>query len=246
MIKRCKDSGANLIICQWGFDDEANHLLYANHLPAIRWVGGVEIELLAIATGARIIPRFEEIGQDKLGIAKSVSQISLGTTNDKMIQIKESKNSKAVTILVRGGNKTIVEEAKRCLHDALCVVRNLIRDNKIVYGGGSVELACALHIEDQANQEKSIQHYALRSFSDALESIAFSLSKNSGLNPIETVTKIKKEQLETKNPFIGVDALDMGINDMRKQGVFESLSSKKSQIQLATQVKINWFRCIKG
>jgi len=153
-----------------------------------------------------------------------------------MIQIKESKNSRAVTILVRGGNKTIVEEAKRCLHDALCVVRNLIKDNKIVYGGGSVELACALHVEEQANKEKSIQHYALRSFSDALESIAFSLSKNSGLNPIETVTKIKKEQLETNNPFIGVDALDMGINDMRKQGVFESLSSKKSQIQLATQV----------
>lgn len=132
MIKRCKDSGANLVICQWGFDDEANHLLYANELPAIRWVGGVEIELLAIATGARIIPRFEEISTDKLGLAKSVKQINLGTTSDRLIQVKEGKNSKAVTILVRGANKTIVDEAHRCIHDALCVVRNLIKDNKIV------------------------------------------------------------------------------------------------------------------
>lgn len=69
MVKRCKDSGATLIICQWGFDDEANHLLMANDLPAVRWVGGVEIELLAMATGARIVPRFEELKPEKLGQA---------------------------------------------------------------------------------------------------------------------------------------------------------------------------------
>lgn len=132
MVKKVKDSGADLAICQWGFDDEANHLLYANQLPAIRWVGGVEIELLAIATGARIVPRFEELSADKLGHANKVRMISLGTTSDKMIQIAEYKNSRAVTILVRGANKIIVDEAQRCIHDALCVVRNLIKDNNIV------------------------------------------------------------------------------------------------------------------
>lgn len=69
MVQRCKDVGAGLVICQWGFDDEANHLLYQMGLPAVRWVGGVEIELLAIATGARIVPRFEELSEDKLGFA---------------------------------------------------------------------------------------------------------------------------------------------------------------------------------
>merc|ERR1719223_1017865 len=83
MVQRCKDSGANLVVCQWGFDDEANHLLLTNKLPAIRWVGGVEIELLAIATGARIVPRFEELGPEKLGKAGSVKQIEFGTQNDK-------------------------------------------------------------------------------------------------------------------------------------------------------------------
>lgn len=69
MVRKCKDVGATLVICQWGFDDEANHLLYHMNLPAVRWVGGVEIELLAIATGARIVPRFEELAAEKLGFA---------------------------------------------------------------------------------------------------------------------------------------------------------------------------------
>lgn len=119
MISSVKDSGANVVLCQWGFDDEANHLLMHNELPAVRWVGGVEIELIAIATGGRIIPRFQEITADKLGHAGVVKEIVFGTTGDKMVIIEECKNSKAVTILVRGGNKMIVAEAQRCLHDAI-------------------------------------------------------------------------------------------------------------------------------
>lgn len=80
MVKKVKDSGANVVLCQWGFDDEANHLLMQNHLPAVRWVGGVEIELIAIATGGRIVPRFEEITPEKLGKAGCVKEISFGTS----------------------------------------------------------------------------------------------------------------------------------------------------------------------
>jgi T-complex protein 1 subunit epsilon len=87
MVKRVKDSGANVVLCQWGFDDEANHLLYQNDLPAVRWVGGVEIELLAIATGAKIVPRFEEITPDKLGRAGHIKEMSFGTSNDRVILI---------------------------------------------------------------------------------------------------------------------------------------------------------------
>jgi T-complex protein 1 subunit epsilon len=104
MVKKCKDSGANVVLCQWGFDDEANHLLMHHHLPAVRWVGGVEIELIALATGARIVPRFEEITPEKLGRAGKVKEISFGTSNDKVILIEECANSKAVTILIRGGS----------------------------------------------------------------------------------------------------------------------------------------------
>lgn len=113
-------------------------------MPAVRWVGGGDIELLAMATGARIIPRFEEISSKKLGSAGKIREIAFGTTNERMLVVEDCKNCKAVTIFVRGGNKMIVEEAKRSIHDALCVVRNLIKANRVVYGGGSVELACSL------------------------------------------------------------------------------------------------------
>ena len=107
MVKQVKDAGATLAICQWGFDDEANHLLLQRELPAVRWVGGPEIELIAIATGGRIVPRFQELSTDKLGWAGLVREISFGTTKDKMLVIEECKNSKAVTIFLRGGTKMV-------------------------------------------------------------------------------------------------------------------------------------------
>merc|ERR1712126_682852 len=113
MVKQVQDTGANLVICQWGFDDEANHLLLQNQLPAVRWVGGPEIELIAIATGGRIVPRFSELTSEKLGTCGVVKELSFGTTRDKMLILEECKNSKAVTIFIRGGNKMIIEEAKR-------------------------------------------------------------------------------------------------------------------------------------
>ena len=152
MVKKVKDSGANIVLCQWGFDDEANHLLLQNELPAVRWVGGTDIELIALATGARIIPRFSEITPEKLGKAEVVKEISFGTSDERMIVIERCANSKALTILVRGGSQMIVDEAKRSLHDALCVVRNLVKVNKIVYGGGSAELAASLAVNKAADE----------------------------------------------------------------------------------------------
>merc|ERR1712112_361569 len=103
MVDQVKDAGATLAICQWGFDDEANHLLLQKELPAVRWVGGPEIELIAIATGGRIVPRFQELSPEKLGLAGKVRELNFGTTKDKMLVIEECKNSKAVTIFLRGG-----------------------------------------------------------------------------------------------------------------------------------------------
>ena len=104
-------TGANLAICQWGFDDDANHLLMANDLPAVRWVGGPEIELIALATGGRIVPRFSELTKEKLGRAGTVREMSFGTTKDRMLVIEDCPNSKAVTIFIRGGNKMV-----RCIY----------------------------------------------------------------------------------------------------------------------------------
>lgn len=196
MVQKVKDSGANVVLCQWGFDDEANHLLMHNKLPAVRWVGGVEIELLAIATGARIVPRFEELTPEKLGKAGVIKEMSFGTSSEKVLLIQECEKSKAVTVLIRGGSRTICDEAKRCLFDALCVVRNMIKNNNVVGGGGATELACSIEVAAQADKIDSIEQYAVRAFADALEEIPITLAENSGYNPIEYLASLKKMQRE--------------------------------------------------
>lgn len=236
MVKRVKDSGANVVLCQWGFDDEANHLLYQNGLPAVRWVGGVEIELLAIATGARIVPRFEEITSDKLGKAGLIKEMSFGTSNDRVILIQECENSKAITVMIRGGSRTICDEARRCLHDAICVVRNMVRDNMVVAGGGATELACSIAVSEEADKIKGVEQYAVRAFADALEEIPLTLAENSGYSPIEYVSQVREEQIREGSAFYGVDANAQGTRNMYEQGIFESAASKKHQLELATQV----------
>mmetsp|Transcript_752 Transcript_752/g.1134 ORF Transcript_752/g.1134 Transcript_752/m.1134 type:complete len:543 (-) Transcript_752:356-1984(-) len=242
MVQQVKDSGANLVICQWGFDDEANHLLLQNGLPAVRWVGGVEIEHIAIATGARIVPRFSELSEGKLGKAGVVREVSFGNTKERMLVIEDCANSNAVTVLVRGGNKMIVEEAKRSLHDAMCVVRNLIKDNRVVYGGGSAEIACSIAISKYADTVSGVDQYAIRAFADALDDIPLALAENAGLSPIEEVAAAKSRQLREDNCRIGLgmdrmnDDDGMHSRDMKEAGVFEALIGKQEQIQLATQV----------
>jgi len=235
-IRLIKDSGANLAICQWGFDDEANHLLYQQKLPAVRWVGGVELELIAIATGGRIVPRFEELSTDKLGKAGVVREITFGTTKDQMLVIEDCANSKAVTVLVRGGNQMVVDEAKRCLHDANCCVRNLIRDPRVVPGGGASEMAATLAIQEAADKEQTLEQYSMKAFAAALDVIPMALAENSGLSAIGEMAAMKAKQVETKDPWHGVDCMLTGTTNMWEQNVYEAAASKVNQFRLATQV----------
>ena len=124
---RCSEAIRGKCCClSMGFDDEANHLLLANGLNAIRWIGGSELELLAIATNGRIVPRFEDLTPDKLGTAGVIRELEFGTTKDRMLVIEECSNTKAVTCFIRGSNEMIAAEGIRALHDSLCVVRNLV------------------------------------------------------------------------------------------------------------------------
>jgi len=236
MIKQIKETGADMVICQWGFDDEATHLLYQHNLPAVRWVGGVEMELIAIATGGRIVPRFEELSADKLGYAGSIKEIQFGTNHDPMLVIEDCGNTKTVTILVRAGNKMALAEAKRCLHDANCCVRNLIVNPWIIPGGGASELASSIAILEAADAEPTVDQYSMKAFADALETIPQILAENSGLPCIQAVTDLKAKQIEQKNGWLGIDAMQKGTQDMFEQTVYEALSSKCNQFRLATQV----------
>ena len=106
----------------------------------------------------------------------------------------------------------IIDEAKRSLHDALCVVRNLVKDNRIVYGGGAAEIACSLAVEDAALKAPGLEQYAMRAFADALDSVPVALAENSGLSPIETLASVKAAQVKEQNPRLGVDCMQTGSN----------------------------------
>jgi T-complex protein 1 subunit epsilon len=133
----------------------------------------------------------------------------------------------------------IIDEAKRSLHDALCVVRNLVRDNRVVYGGGAAEIACSLAVEDAATKTAGLEQYAMRAFSEALDAVPMALAENSGLSPISTLAEIKSQQVkggDAAKGKLGVDCMGRGNNDMKEAFVIDPLIGKKQQLQLATQL----------
>ncbi|AFP65453.1 t-complex protein1, epsilon-SU (nucleomorph) [Chroomonas mesostigmatica CCMP1168] len=236
MISQLKCSGTNLVFCQWGFDDEGNHLLLRNKLAAVRWVSGTEIELLAVSTGAQIIPRFNEINSSAIGFAARVRENCFGTTHDRILIVENCAKSKAVTIFVRGSSEFILNEAKRAIRDALCAIKNLIRDNRVLFGGGSAEMACSLKISDEAEKCSGLKHYVLQGFSESLKLIPTILAENAGYFPIESLSQLQIRQKKERNPFLGIDCFGNGISNMENQKVFETLLSKQQQIQMATQI----------
>ncbi|KAF5140074.1 chaperonin-containing t-complex epsilon subunit cct5 [Vairimorpha ceranae] len=234
MIKFLKDAKVDLVMCQWGFDDEANSLLMENNLPAIRWVGGNDLDLIALHIQGNIISRFEDIKEEDLGQA-DVKETSDGTDNEKFITIQNNKQSKAVTIIVKGGNDMIIEEAKRSIQDGLCAVRNVLISDRIVYGGGSAEISISLHLEQESKTCVGEEEECMIAFSRALEQIPLLLAKNSGLDALKVLTNLRKKQNGTKNHFLGVDCLENSEENMKKLNIFDTLKSKIRQLQMATQ-----------
>ena len=137
--------------------------------------------MIAIAIGGRIVPRFRELTPEKMGKASLVREKSFGTTKDRMLYIERCANSRVVTIFVSDGNKMIIEETKRSIHDALCMARNIVRNNFIVYGGGSAEISCSIAVGAAVDTYPRVEHYAIRAFGDALDSIPMALAENSDL-----------------------------------------------------------------
>ncbi|KAG8732982.1 T-complex protein 1 subunit epsilon [Ceratobasidium sp. 428] len=153
-----------------------------------------------------------------------------------MLVIEECANSRAVTVFVRGSNKMIIDEAKRALHDAICVVRNLVVDNRVVYGGGAAEISCSVAVAKAADEIPSIEQYAMRAFASALDAVPLALAENSGLSPIETLAEVKSRQINEGISTFGIDCNGRGEIDMKKQYVYDPLISKRQQYLLATQL----------
>jgi len=232
MVEKVAKTGANVIIAQKGIDDLAQHFLARKQILAVRRVKKSDMEKLAKATGGKIITNLDDISQTDLGYAELVEERKIG--DDKMTFIEGCKNPKAVAILIRGGTERIVAEAERSIHDALCVARDVVREPKILAGGGAPELEVAKALKEYAQTLPGREQLAVLSYAEALESIAMTLSENAGLDPIDILSELRARH-EKGEVWAGVEVQEGKPKNMEKAGVFEPLAVKKQIIKSATE-----------
>jgi len=235
MVEKIKAAGANVVFCQKGIDDLAQYYLAKAGILAVRRVKKSDMEKLARATGAKIITNIEEISPDVLGYAELVEERKVA--DEKMVFVEGCPNPRAVSILVRGGAEHIVDEAERAIHDALSVVRNVIREPKIVAGGGAVEIELAMRLNEFARKLPSKEQLAVVKYAEALEVIPSILAQTAGLEPVDAITELKKRHSEGEK-WAGVDVLNSKVADMFKLNVLEPALVKKQVIKSATEAAV--------
>lgn len=233
MVEKISETGANVLFCEKGVDDVALHFLAKKNILAVKSVSGSDMEKLARATGGRIIASVKDLTPDALGEAKTIEEIKIG--EDKLVYVRECKNPKAVTIVVRGGAEHVVDEAERSLHDALCVVRNAIEDGKIVAGGGAPEAEIARQLRNYAVEVGAREQLAIEAFADAVEAIPMTLAENAGLDPIDIMVSLRAEHESNQSPYYGIDVFTGKIKNMLDLNIVEPLRVKQQVIKSATE-----------
>jgi chaperonin GroEL (HSP60 family) len=175
----------------------------------------------------------KDLTTDVLGKAKTVEEVKIG--DDKLVYVRECKNPKAVTMVVRGGTEHVIDEAERSLHDGLCVVRNALEDGKIVAGGGAPEAEVAKHLRDYAVKVGGREQLAIEAFADAVETIPLTLAENAGLDPIDIMVALRAKHENAASPSYGVDVFSGKVRDMLELKVVEPLRVKQQVIKSATE-----------
>jgi len=235
IVEKIAETGANVVICQKGIDDVAQHFLAKKKILAVRRVKESDMAKIAKATGARIVTSIDDLKPEDLGEAKRVEERKVG--EDKMVFIEECKNPKAVTILIRGGSKHLIDEAERSIHDVLCVTRNLVREPRIVAGGGAPEAEVAHRIRDWARTLKGKEQLAALKFADALEVVPLTLAENAGLDPVDIMVDLRARH-ESNEKWAGIDVVKGKVADMWSKGILEPASVKKQAIKSGTEAAI--------
>jgi thermosome len=237
MVMKIKESGANVLICQKGIDDLAQHYLAKEGIFAVRRAKKSDMEKLARATGAKIVTNIEDLSPDDLGYAGVVEEIKIG--DDEMTFVRDCKDPKAVTILIRGGTEHIVDEVERALEDCLGVVPAALEDESIVPGGGAAEVEIAKRLRDYAKTVGGREQLAIEAFADSLEVIPRALSENAGLDPIDMIVELRAKHEQEKNGVrFGLDVIEGKVKDMFKDGVVEPARVKTQAISSASEVAV--------
>jgi thermosome len=234
MVDQVSASGANVLLCQKGIDDVAQHFLAKAGIMAGRRLKESDMEKLAKATGARVVNNLKDLKKSDLGTCGLVEEKKIG--NDKMIFVEECKNPASVSIFVRAGLERMIDEAERSLNDALFVVSDVTKVPKMVPGGGAIEMELAKEVRSYARQVGGREQLAIEAFADALEIIPRTLAGNAGLDLLDTMVAMKAAHEKKNGLSMGVNVFKGGVIDMLKGGVIEPMVVKQQAIKSSIEV----------
>ncbi|MDH2902006.1 MAG: thermosome subunit beta [archaeon] len=232
MVESLSSAGANVLVCQKGIDDIAQHYLAKKGILAVRRAKESDMTKLAKATGARIVSNLEDLTSKDLGAAELVEERRV--EQDKWVFVEGCKNPKAVSILVRGGSQRVVDEAERSMHDALMVTKDVLQKPAIVAGGGAPEAEVAAQLRDWANKLSGREQLAVSRYADALESIPLTLAENAGMDTIDTQVELRAKHGQGRK-WAGINVTTGKVSDMLGDDVVEPLSVKEQIIRSATE-----------
>ena len=232
MVDKIHKIGANVLICQKGIDDIAQHYLSKHGVLAVRRVKESDMTKLAKATGGRISTNLDDISADDLGSAEIVQQKKV--ESDKWVFIEGCKNPRSVTVLIRGGSQRVVDEVDRSLHDSLMVVKDVVENPSIVAGGGSPEAYLAAELNEWSSSSEGREQLAIKQYAEAFESIPLTIAENAGMDPIDTIITLRANQSNGKQT-VGINAKESKIGDMFRLDIVEPLVVKEQIIKSATE-----------
>ena len=234
MVDQVAASGANVLLCQKGIDDVAQHFLAKAGVMTARRLKESDMEKLAKATGAKVVNNLKDLKKSDLGVCGLVEERKIG--NDKMIFVEDCKNPSAVAIFIRAGLERMMDEAERSLNDALYVVSDVAEVPKMVPGGGAIEMELSKEVRNYARQVGGREQLAIEMFADALEVIPRTLAENAGLDLIDTMVAMKAAHEKKNGLKMGVNVFEGGVADMLKEGVVEPTVVKQQAIKSSIEV----------
>ena len=232
MVDKIHNIGANVLICQKGIDDIAQHYLSKHGVLAVRRVKESDMTKLAKATGGRISTNLDDISASDLGSAEIVQQKKV--ESDKWVFIEGCTNPRSVTVLIRGGSQRVVDEVDRSIHDALMVVKDVVEKPSIVAGGGSPEAYLSTELNEWASNSEGREQLAIKQYAEAFESIPLTIAENAGMDPIDTIITLRANQSSGKQTM-GINAKESKIGNMFSLDIVEPLVVKEQIIKSATE-----------
>jgi chaperonin GroEL (HSP60 family) len=235
MVDKVVKSGANVLLCQKGIDDLAQHYLAKKGVLALRRIKKSDMKKLARATGGKVVSTLDDLNKSDLGSSSLVEERKVG--DDEMTFVTGCKNPKSVSILIRGGTEHVVDEIERSMNDALKVVALVIEDGRAVPGGGAPEVEVSLRLREFAATVGGREQLAIEAFAEAVEIIPWTLGENAGMDSIDLLIKLKsKHEGKKGNKNAGFNVVTGGSGDMLKLKILEPLRVKTHAIESATEV----------